>query len=560
MYQWSNTKRVFPKAENQHVLLPGQEQETPADLVRKDRFRKEYKLEDVDPTKHIKVSHFQIPMAVAALGVLFNLVDEGFTSRRFNGEERGDWVGPQLWQTFTLIAVVLLVGMLALYAVKFALYPTKCLKEFRHPEYSGGFSAVCITAVLIAIAIEEEAGSGTQAHVLLWVAASAQMLLAIERISDLLFERHFEQVLNPVVMITPVGTLVSALGIASYADDDATADGVSYREIAIFWFSVGALFAVTLFILSFRKAVLEHWSEERSRIGLWVWLATTSIMGPTLQAVSPESVVDGVLYQSLWGLSAFFALVLLNGTLRGFFRVADSRANFIYAFSLSAFAISSYQFHSVQEDRLTRVIALASIAIATAATAVAALHSLLELSDGSFFKPAGKWGPASFTELTHEAFRFGLPRAGKLLASMDAAKPKSVEVGIAALDDVCHAMSEHSHQEETVIFKYVRRFFPGIAAHLDEEHEEIDSTMANFQSIVAELRGGDHSKVAAHVHFIKDKYPAWVELVLQHLRHEENALGPVLRKYMPLRMQVDMLEDVWKSGSTETWHRLLGFT
>jgi len=133
-------------------------------------------------------------------------------------------------------------------------------------------------------------------------------------------------------------------------------------------------------------------------------------------------------------------------------------------------------------------------------------------------------------------------------------------VGIAALDDVCHAMSEHSHQEETVIFKYVRRFFPGIAAHLDEEHEEIDSTMANFQSIVAELRGGDHSKVAAHVHFIKDKYPAWVELVLQHLRHEENALGPVLRKYMPLRMQVDMLEDVWKSGSTETWHRLLGFT
>jgi hypothetical protein len=57
--------------------------------------------------------------------------------------------------------------------------------------------------------------------------------------------------------------------------------GVNYVYIARFWFAVGSLFAMTLFVVSFRKSFSDSHPDPRHRSFLWLWMAVAAIAGPS---------------------------------------------------------------------------------------------------------------------------------------------------------------------------------------------------------------------------------------------------------------------------------------
>ena len=64
--------------------------------------------------------------------------------------------------------------------------------------------------------------------------------------------------------------------------------GVDYIFIARFWFAVASLFAITLFIITFRRSFKDAHSDSRNRSFLWLWMGAASVAGPAY-AVSFDS-------------------------------------------------------------------------------------------------------------------------------------------------------------------------------------------------------------------------------------------------------------------------------
>ena len=69
-YEFSQAEHNVPRAQNEHVLLDGQDTPTPVDLIRKDRLETEAKLHDVNLVRNMRIDFFGVPMTVAAVGFM----------------------------------------------------------------------------------------------------------------------------------------------------------------------------------------------------------------------------------------------------------------------------------------------------------------------------------------------------------------------------------------------------------------------------------------------------------------------------------------------------------
>lgn len=76
------------------------------------------------------------------------------------------------------------------------------------------FAAINICLVIYGILLLPVTENGGGA--LIWIGAVAQMLLTVLRVSDLVYLPFSEEMLNPSLMMGPVGNFIAAIGFAVY--------------------------------------------------------------------------------------------------------------------------------------------------------------------------------------------------------------------------------------------------------------------------------------------------------------------------------------------------------
>ena len=81
----------------------------------------------------------------------------------------------------------------------------------------------------------------------------------------LIYEPASEEHFNPSILFATVGNFICAIGMAQFGREGGYNNhgNMNYYMIARLWFAVAGLFAITLFVITFRRAMLDHHSDER---------------------------------------------------------------------------------------------------------------------------------------------------------------------------------------------------------------------------------------------------------------------------------------------------------
>eukprot|EP01038_Epipyxis_sp_PR26KG_P015306 gene15306-20628_t len=387
-WAWDYTfdKTNYPQVKAERYMLPGQTEPTKVDLMRKVRLDTEYKLRDFSLIRHMRVEMFGFPLTIATLAFAY------FYANKYI-PDTNTWKVIAVYHTLAIFSAVVFCMFIALYLIKMIIYPKKVAKEWQNPVFGNFFSALPITTILLGLMFlpNNRDGGGT----LIWIGSILQMIITVFRLSDLVYDRVAEDLVNPSLMMAPVGNYAAAIGFSLYYEAGYISQigEMDYTSFARLWFGVASLFALVLFTITFRKAMHDHHSDNRLRPTLWIWLATSAIAGPAFLAVSDNdlSVARGVVYQSLWGISLLF-------------------------FSMNGLGFYRYFFSYVQDMSIW----LMPFSLTSASTAVCLLHTSVWLLDMSLFKPRMKCGPMNFLKITHEAFRFSIPKYENILEALKA--------------------------------------------------------------------------------------------------------------------------------------------
>lgn len=570
---YKNIKTPYYKAINEHYLLPGQFEETPVDLVRKVRHETEYKNQDYDVIRHTRIDFFAIPMSIAALALVFRLPGDMAYNGPFN-EPIATWGTHRVHQGIYIGAVVIFLVLLVIYLLKIMLYPKKVVKEWNNPVMGNFFATVTITVSLFAILVfgrAKQFGIG-----LLWVSSVLQMTMTVFKISDLIYKPFGEENLNASLMMLPVGNFVSALGFAIYQLIYDGTERVDYLNISCIWFGVAALFAITLFVITFRKSLIDHHSDARLRPMLWIWIAASSMSGISyfFSSGGKEETATGVFFYSTLCISWFFFVTLGLGYVRGFYSMIPDMSIWTPCFSLCTLAIQHWIAFVYADGPENLIFAIILFVFATCSILVTLANTLAMVFDMSLFLPRPKWGPVSFMKLTHEAFRFSIPHLCKQVEKVCETNPVAMERLVSEIKGLFVTYAEHGKHEEEVLFPAARRYFPNLNLAMDAEHayehevmERMETAVKNYESNVGssieEGKSGDKEKqqaeAAALLQVLRAELPAWGDHVLAHLRNEETTVTLAIRKYIPLAVQRDLAAAAFNSTSVEDWHVIIPF-
>jgi len=546
--------------ESTHVLLPGQTQETPVDLIRKDRVETEYKNQDAS-IRHVTVDYYAFPLAVSALALVFKTTADG--GRSPSGDIVAQWGTKKIFQALG-IASGIVFGLITLaYLFKAVMWFKKIRKEWIHPVYGNFFSAITMCLTIFGVLLFDEALRFGIA--LIWIGAVGQMTITVVRVSELIYDRVSNEFITPALMMAPVGNFLSALALALYPiQDGAKLDDVNYVFIARLWFAVAAVFTVVLFTLTLHKSIVDPHVDPRMRSMNWIWMATFSLAGPAYLAVSDHSffiqiaVARGVLYQSMWLFAVFLFAVNSIGWIRGFYSWVEDRSIWTIGFSCSALAYSTIQYYMIVDDFFTRTVAIIAIAIASVTVAVCFLYTSMWAVNLSLFKPRNKWGPVSFMKLTHEVFRFALPNLQKNLSTLSSAgNPIAIENFIAELEQFFVVYGEHAQHEDSILFPSLRRFHPGLNPDMDSEHELGHTLVNDMKAAMMSYKNDGTAENLLSV--LQLKLPEFINHTLEHARNEESTITVVARKYLTLDQQKEITNRVWESTPTESWYRVIPY-
>eukprot|EP01039_Chlorochromonas_danica_P010591 gene10589-11737_t len=555
-YNYLNEKREFAVAVNEHYLLPGQKDPTPVDLIRKDRLELEYKLQDESVLRHLRVEFFGLPLAIAALAYCFNLTDgHAKHGANFNAG----------WAYFTLAVLsVVIYGILFLiYFFKTLLYPKKVLKEWHHPVYGNYFNAITICIVLYGILLLPRDVSG--GGVVIWIGAIGQMIVAVLKISDLVYNRVPDDYLNGSILLSPIGNFITALAFARYdyvGGPDRHGD-LNYLFISRLWFASAALFGLVMFTITYKKTFADHHSDERYRHNTWLWLATSSTAGPAYLAVSnfDREVGLGVLFQSLWCISLFFFILNSYGWIRNFHSYSNDLSIWIVPFANATFAYSTIYYLIQVGDELFKTLSFLTVVFTCIFASVSGLYTLYWLFDHKLFVPRPKWGPGSFTKFTHDAFRFAVPKYVTIVNGLDHASPDAIERFVADFEKFIAAFDARNQHLEHLIFPAARRYFPQLNPSLDAELVQLTADLEKLKQFVKEFhsKNGNEKVLAGQefVAYLKKSFAAWGNFALDHLRNEESTIAAVVRKYIPVEYQVELVKKAFDLTTGEEWRKVL---
>lgn len=232
------------------------------------------------------------------------------------------------------LAVTIFIALTVIYMVKIFKWPDQVKEEFNHPVKLSFFPTFSISLLLLSIAF---LAVDRSVSVCLWVAGAViHLMLTIKIISIWIQHTKFEiKHMNPAWFIPAVGNiLVPVAGVVHMP-----------VEVSWFFFSIGLIFWIVLFVIFFNRIIFHHPLPEKLLPTLFILIAP-----PAVGFISTVKLTGGV---TAFGLVlyyfALFLFLLLFSQFSMFRRIRFFLSWWAYSFPIAAMTISSIlMFHQTE--------------------------------------------------------------------------------------------------------------------------------------------------------------------------------------------------------------------
>jgi tellurite resistance protein len=201
------------------------------------------------PLAHFPITVFGMTMGVFGLALALRAGGFGALSQAAGG-----------------IGAVLLLALLAIYALKAVRYPGQVGGEWNHPVRLSFFPAANISVLLLSLLLQD-VSPGLSA--VLWIAGAAvQAVLTVVIVSAWISHRPFAHpALSPAWFIPAVANVIVPLGGVH----------LGLAEVSWYFFSVGLLFWLVLLTLVFNRLVFHDPLPGKLRPTLVILIAPPSV-------------------------------------------------------------------------------------------------------------------------------------------------------------------------------------------------------------------------------------------------------------------------------------------
>jgi len=263
---------------------------------------------------YLPISFFTSVMGLAGLAIAWDRAQTAFA------------LSLDLATPILVLSGLVFATLFALYLIKIQRWRATVAAELAHPITINFFPAVSISLLLLA--------TGTLPHWpgvagVLWVLGSAlHLLLTLYVMGVWMHHEHFEiQHLNPAWFIPIVGNvLVPLVGVP-----------LGFIEVSWFFFSIGILFWLILFVIVLYRVLFHAPLAERLMPTLFILIAPPAVaFAAYVQLTGGLDPFARVLYYS-----GLFLTLLLATQVGRFLRVSFSLSAWAYAFPLAAITIAT---------------------------------------------------------------------------------------------------------------------------------------------------------------------------------------------------------------------------
>jgi tellurite resistance protein len=264
--------------------------------------------------QYLPISFFTSVMGLAGLAIAWNRAQTAFA------------LNLDLATPILILSGLVFATLSALYLIKIQHWRAAVAAELAHPITINFFPAVSISLLLLATgALPHWPGVAG----VLWVLGSAlHLLLTLYVMGVWMHREHFEiQHLNPAWFIPIVGNvLVPLVGVT-----------LGFIEVSWFFFSIGILFWLILFVIVLYRVLFHAPLAERLMPTLFILIAPPAVaFAAYVQLTGGLDPFARVLYYS-----GLFLTLLLATQVGRFLRVPFSLSAWAYAFPLAAMTIAT---------------------------------------------------------------------------------------------------------------------------------------------------------------------------------------------------------------------------
>eukprot|EP00742_Colponemidia_sp_Colp-10_P021151 GILJ01024745.1.p1 GENE.GILJ01024745.1~~GILJ01024745.1.p1 ORF type:complete len:779 (+),score=100.26 GILJ01024745.1:312-2339(+) len=506
--------------------------------------------ENFNILKHIRGYYFVMPMGELGLAVTWKYVRATFNS------------GDRIWHGLSVVGAIVFCLMLVLYSLKWILYPRKVVKEFRHPLYSNFLPSIPLCILLLsALATERD---DKLAEILFWIGAPLQALCGVIWSARWFTNRLNKGYLHPSMMVPVVGNMVAALVGPSIV---ATRN---YTEVSWFFWSYGFLMYIVLLSITSLRVISGTPLDDRMKPSLALYIAAPCVacMGYVSMNMSTVSLASTGGWDNFarfcYFVGVFVSLVLLYMMhTHHFARNIWDMIYWSWVFPACTVAIASASYANFLSlpspppqgnAPIEKVLAYGYLIIATYLTVISGLWTVVSILKRRVFIPEDKWGPLSSNKIVHFAMKESSNQILRGLRTMgvnDSAKFQRIKL---QFDRLVRIHEDHSFMEDAIIFRAMDDWVPGYVYTGEEEHAEEAVMVKDMQTLFAATVVDE--KI---VKDLAEKYAAFNAHLISHISNEELNLNPIIRQYMSVIDQKNILRKQWKSLPAANWRRMICF-
>ena len=266
-----------------------------------------------------------------------------------------------------VLATLVFLALLVLYACKAWRYPERVMAELRHPVRINFLPTISISFILLGLLLQDWLPSLATG---LWMlGAGLQLLLTVIIVTVWLETERPLGSLNPAWFIPAVGNILVPVVAAP----------AGYLLVAWFFMAVGLFFWGILITAVFFRLITGPALEPPMRPTLVVMLAPPAVGLLAWLALTGELGITGQLLYSI----GLFTFLLLLPQVPTFIRLAFFPSWWAYTFPLAAFTAASFRF--VAEQSLQANVALGVLAtLATVVIVLVAGRTVLAIMRSEF--------------------------------------------------------------------------------------------------------------------------------------------------------------------------------
>lgn len=452
-----------------------------------------------------------------------------------------------------IASIVWALFLLILYLLKIALYPHRFLKDMQKLPNFLLLSGMPCTFLIISRMLADYSDFEDLARGIYWVAMPVQVFISVFGFGRFVSQRTGLGTATPIYLLPSFGLLLCGVVSPDVLYDETTSS-TNFGDLSMAFFGTGIGLSFVAPICFMR--MIFNFVDFRLRPSLAFFPALTAAMALGVQICAPE--------ETFWFTILVFASFILYcwvfaTGLNSYFMEGSFHFNhWILVLPTILLAFISNQYFILVGTNGSKYMAHGFMAASNWFMFVVSVDTLSFILTRKMWVPIKKFGPLTLNKTFHYYFRGSINSLHLLNAQAEMEDLPSVTAFVDHLELFLIVLKEHAVYEENVLFPYFRAYFPGITSGADEDHQRDEGVIAKMFEAIKTIRSStEPSEKSASLQFLQSEADEVSKSLIPHLDWEEENLNWIVRKFFSVELQKEVLIDIVKSISFETWRKII---